>query len=112
MPNLGPRPPGNRRDSGQAIGLVVMVIAVVASVGVGVATTAARLANEGRAHTAADAAALAGVDHGRAAAERAASANGGRLTWYEQSPSGVDVTVSVEVAVGDESAAARASTAP
>ena len=96
------------RDLGQAIVLVLalVVIAVVCAVAMG--RFSARLVDQQQAQLAADAAALAGVVGGRAAAERLATANDGVLTNFVVT--GDEVVV--EVQVGDESAQARATRAP
>lgn len=96
------------RDRGQAIALLlaVVVLAVVCAVAMG--HFSARLLNQQQAQLAADAAALAGVVGGRAAAERLAIANDATLTDFVVS--GMEVIV--EVRVGTESARARATRAP
>ncbi|MEO7397223.1 MAG: pilus assembly protein TadG-related protein [Ilumatobacteraceae bacterium] len=99
-------------DRGQAIALVTIVIAVIASVAIGMASVALRLVHRSEAQTAADAAALAGATSGYASAAAVAERNGGRLVAFQSDPDGDDVTVSVTVEVGGESAVAKASTEP
>ncbi len=67
-----------------------------------------RVLDRGRAHTAADAAALAATAGGRSAAERLASSNGGTLISYRED--GDQVMVVVEV--GGEQATAMATDGP
>ena len=93
-----------RGDEGQAVPLLIGVLAVglvllLALTRVGVAAV-----NAARARTAADAAALAGARWGEAAASASAADNGGQLVRFAQL--GADVLVTVEV--GGASATARA----
>jgi hypothetical protein len=69
----------------------VVALATVAALLVGRLGDA--VAERTRARTAADAAALAGVTGGRAAAQAVASANGGRLTSYRVDGAVVEATV-------------------
>ena len=101
---IEPRP----RDRGQAIVLVLAAIVVAVVFAVSIGRFNARLVDSQQAQLAADAAALAGVVGGRAAAERLAIANEGMLTDFVA----VGDEVVVEVRVGDESARARATRAP
>ena len=91
-------------EGGQVLPLMVLVILV----GLGAALAMARLGVEvidrARARTAADAAALAGVDGGRPAADAAARANGGRVVRFVSSGGATEV----EVQVGGSEATARA----
>ena len=83
-------------DRGQALPLVVGVVAVIATLIVGVGWYAGTVIDAARARTAADAAALAGaVAHDRTAAASAARANGGELVAFDEI--GADVIVSVRV---------------
>ena len=97
-----------RRDHGQAavslVGAVVtlLVVMLVALVGVGETSL-----DRTRAQSAADAAALASLHGGRAAAERFASAHGGELVEWVEGPGPDEVTVTVRI--GRTSATARAS---
>jgi secretion/DNA translocation related TadE-like protein len=101
-----------RSDGGQAVMLLVAVMALVAASMMAMAHFGARVVAREQAQVAADAAALAGVtalDTGaRAAASALAARNGGVLVSFRQL--GDDVVVVVEV--GGEQATARASRAP
>ena len=100
-----------RGDRGQAAVLVVTVaaalmVAVVLALGAMGRTAVDRT----RAHTAADAAALASLDGGRAAAVDLAQRHGASvLTWF-RGPGPFEVTVTVRL--GETTATARASNAP
>ena len=100
------------RDSGQAIGLVLMAVVLVAAVAAGIAGAAMRITARSRAQNAADAAALAGVDGGPDAAAAIAARNGGVLIAFNDVAVDGGATVTVEVTVGDEHAVARASSGP
>jgi hypothetical protein len=95
-------------DRGQAVPAVIGVVAVLAAVAVGVARFGTGVSDAARARTAADAAALAGVDGGAANAAELAAANGGTLVSFRQE--GDDVVVSV--VVGHTHAEARATDGP
>ena len=96
------------RDRGQAVVLLLAVVAMAALSVVAVGRLGSRVIDRGRAQTAADAAALAATRGGRAAAERLASGNGGRLIGYAVSGESIIVVVDV----GGERAAARATDGP
>lgn len=96
------------RDRGQAVVLVLALVAVLVVMLVAVAQFGARLVAREQAQVVADAAALAGVVGGRGEAERMAIANGGVLMTFQ---SGGDEVV-VGVQVGGETATARATRAP
>ncbi len=100
--------PEHGRDRGQAIVLVLAVVVVAVVFAAAIGHFSSRLIDSQQAQLAADAAALAGVVGGRAAAERLAIANDGVLTDFVT----VGDEVFVEVQVGDESARARATRAP
>lgn len=100
------------RDRGQAVLLLLPAIAVAAVVAVAVGRAGRDVIDRSRAQAAADAAALAGVDGGRPAAAALATANGGALLAFEEAPAGSYLTVTVEVAVGDQHAQARATNGP
>lgn len=113
--------PGSRHgaDRGQAIPVLLMVVALVAVMAIGVAEWGVRLSARERAATAADAAALAGVVHGIDAARALASLNGATLVewrWQPGSSSAMGRVLTVEVVVstptGGVRAQARASTRP
>jgi cytochrome c biogenesis protein ResB len=95
-------------DRGQAVILMIAVLAVVATLAVAVVTAGRALWLRQRAAVAADAAALAGTTGGRPAAERLSALNGGALVSFVEE--GDDVTVVVEV--GGHRATARASDGP
>jgi len=86
--------------------LAVVVMAALSVVAVGVFSQ--RIVDRGRAQTAADAAALAATEGGRAAAQRLAAGNGAVLVGYAEA--GDVVTVVVEL--NGERATARATDGP
>lgn len=94
--------------SGQAVplALVAVVLAVVATLGI--AHLGRSVVDAGRARTAADAAALAGVEGGRGASERLAAEHGAEVVdWSSHGPpDGVTVTVTVRVGRSRATAAA------
>ena len=93
-----------RRDDGQAVPLSAALVAVGAVLVLSMGSLAGDVVDAGRARSAADAAALAGVAGGRAAAAGLAARNGATLVSWSQD--GADVVVTVRV--GDASATARA----
>lgn len=99
-------------DVGQAIGLVVIAIVLIASIAIAMASVGSRLVERSAAQNAADAAALAGAFGGRADAEVIANRNGGNLVSFRLERLGPDVVIDVTVRIGGETASARASTAP
>lgn len=103
-----------RTDRGQAVLLLLPVVAVAALVAVGAGLAGRAVVERSRAQTAADAAALAGVEGGRAAAARLAAANGASLVAYAATPAADGSTeVVVEVVVrGEVHASARATNGP
>ncbi len=100
------------RELGQAVMLVMAVVAVVAAMMVGLAAFGVRVSARAQAQAAADAAALAAVGaldtDGVAAAASLARRNGARLISYSRQ--GDDVLVVVELR--GERATARATRAP
>ncbi len=100
-----------RGDVGQSA-VFVLVIAAVLLVVLASAITSAGGASvdRTRAQTAADAAALASLDGGRAAAVALAGRHGATVVAWARGPGPYEVTV--EVRVGDARAVARASDAP
>jgi hypothetical protein len=92
-------------DRGQAVPLVIAVVALAALAVVTLGRFAVGTVDAARARTAADAAALAGAADGRAAAASVARDNGGTLVSF--TPAGDDVIVRVRV--GQAVAEARAS---
>ncbi len=101
---MASRLPSRERDRGQALPLVIGVIAVLAVLLLAVGWFGRSMVDAARACTAADAAALAGAAEGAAAARSAAADNGGELVVFEQL--GADVRVTVRV--GRATAVARA----
>ncbi|MCD9624440.1 pilus assembly protein TadG-related protein [Rhabdothermincola salaria] len=97
-----------RGDRGQAVPVVAGALALVMVLGFGAVRLAGVVTDRARAHSAADAAALAGAVEGRAAADRLAAANGGRVMAFESYGDEVEVTVRV----GDAEAVARARLEP
>ena len=106
----------SRRDPGQAaVLLVIVVVALAATIVSELAEFGVTARDRGRAEAAADAAALAALDGGglgggAAAASRIAAANGSTLVSFTVGPGRSDVTVVVRV--GDETARARATEEP
>jgi hypothetical protein len=97
------------RDRGSVLVLVVFVaVGFTVAAGAGLASLSRDLIDVSRARSAADAAALASVDGGRAAAIGLATANGATLVSWAQ----VGSDVVVEVRVGDAVAKARATNVP
>ena len=97
------------RDRGSMLALVVLVgLAITAAVTIALVPVLGALIDRQHAHSAADAAALAGVEGGRAASDAVAAANHGTVVAWSQT--GFDVTVTVQV--GDQQATARATDAP
>jgi len=98
----------SRRDLGATVLVVSVAVVLAALTAVATAELGVAMVHRQRAQLAADAAALAGLDGGRAAAVRLASLNGGRLVGYWQT----GPTVTVEVRVAEASARARATNGP
>lgn len=93
-----------RRDAGQAVPLLLGVVALAVVVLLALVPLAEGVAQRTQARTAADAAALAGAAEGEAAAREVAAANGATLTdWRAAGPD-----VWVAVTVGDAQAFAKA----
>jgi len=95
-------------DRGQAVPVLIGVVAVLAAIALGIARFGADLGDAARARTAADAAALAGVEGGADGAALLAAANHASLVSFTQD--GDDVLVTV--VVGRARATARASGGP
>jgi uncharacterized membrane protein AbrB (regulator of aidB expression) len=101
----------SKRDLGQAAVLVVIVAAVLfVSLSVGLLMVGGRMIERTRAQTAADAAALASLSGGRAAAVTLAQRHGAELVAFTAGPISGQVTVVVRV--GDTTAAAAATDTP
>jgi len=99
----------SRRDRGSALVLAVIVtVAFTGAGGVALAAFSRDLIDASRARSAADAAALASVEGGPAAAAELAAANGATLVSWAQ----IGSDVVVEVRVGDAVARARATNVP
>ena len=82
-----------RRDEGQALPLMAGVLALVATVAVGLVALGNLVGERARAQTAADAAALAGAARGRPAAVAMARENHGDLEAFAAQGAEVEVTV-------------------
>jgi hypothetical protein len=92
-----------RSERGQAVPLAAALVAIAAMLVVGIGVMARDVGDAGRARSAADAAALAGVVGDRPAAAAIAVANGATLVaWARDGP---DVVVTVRV--GSVTATAR-----
>jgi len=100
------RRPGG--DGGQAVPVAAAAVTLALVLGLGAVRLADVVTDRARAHSAADAAALAGVVEGRLGAERLAAANGGRVTAFESAGDEIEV----RVRVGDVEAVARARLEP
>ena len=89
---------GRRRagDAGQALPLVVVLVALAAVAALVLAELGAHAVARARARGAADAAALAGAVEGRAGAEEIAGGNGATLTSYQAEGPIVDVVVELD----------------
>jgi len=95
---------GVRRDDGQALPLLAGVLALVATVLIGLVALGNLAGERARAQSAADAAALAGAARGRPAAVEMAVENRGELESFAARDGEVEVTVRV----GDARATSRA----
>src|SRR5687768_11753663 len=80
---------------GQALPLVALVVAVAGFMTIALGRVGAVVVAKAEAQTAADAAALAGAAHGRAAAEALAAANDGHVTSWRAGGREVEVVVVV-----------------
>jgi Putative Flp pilus-assembly TadE/G-like len=105
------RPPlGDAR--GQALPLVLVAVALAVVLTFGVASVARLVVEAGRARTAADAAALAGVDGGAPVAREIAAAHGAVLVAFAVDGGAEGRTVTVTVRYGRMTATAAASNRP
>ena len=103
------RSPSN--DRGQAAVLVITVSAVLlVAIVLALGSMGRTAVDRTRAHTAADAAALASLEGGRAAAVLLAHRHGASVVTWFRGPGPSEVTVTVRL--GDTTATARASNAP
>jgi hypothetical protein len=96
-------------ERGQAVPLALVVVAVAILATVAIAELGGNVVDAGRARTAADAAALAGVEGGREASATVAAENGATLVSWSSRPDGDGSTVAVTVRVGRARASAAAS---
>lgn len=98
-----------RTDAGSAFVLTILItLALGAAAALAVVPVAGALIDRQQAHSAADAAALAGVTGGQAASAQVAAANGAALVaWAQDGPA-----VTVTVRVGDQQVTARATDGP
>ncbi len=94
-------------ECGQVLPLVTLVIVLAGLVCLAAGKLGGAAVARAQAVTAADASALAGAAVGRAAALEAATANGGRVTGYQEA--GADARVEVELGRATASARARRS---
>lgn len=99
---------GGRDERGQATPLALAIAVVAIVLMIALSELGGNLVDAGRARTAADAAALAGVDGGREASARVAEANGAALMTWTSRPDGDGVLVTVTVRVGRASSTASA----
>jgi hypothetical protein len=95
-------------ERGQAVPLGLAVVVVAVLVMVAIAELGGNVVDAGRARTAADAAALAGVEGGREASARVAAGNGAELLSWSSNTEIDAVTVTVSVRVGRAVATAAA----
>ena len=101
------------RDGGQAVLLMLAVVACCGLLAVAVGRLGAVLRERQQAQTAADAAALAGVEGGRSMAERLARANAATLVSFARTAAnGGGWSVVVSVSVNGVTARARATNGP
>jgi hypothetical protein len=98
-----------RDERGQAVPLALAVVALAIVATVAIAELGGNVVDAGRARTAADAAALAGVEGGRDASARVAAGNGATLLAWSRRPDGSGELVTVTVQVGRARATAAAS---
>jgi hypothetical protein len=101
----------DRGESGQAA-ITVLVVGVVLFVATltGLTTLGARVTDQARAQSVADAAALASVEAGRVAADGVVVAAGAEIVSWSRGPGAGEVTVVVRLR--DVTATARASNDP
>lgn len=97
-----------RSERGQAMVLLLAVVAMAALAVVAVGQFGRGLVDRGRAQIAADAAALAATTGGRSAAAHLASGNGAVLVSYSE----VNGSVTVVVEIDGQRATARATDGP
>jgi hypothetical protein len=98
-----------RDDRGQAVPLALVAVALAILATVPLAELGGNVVDASRARTAADAAALAGVEGGREASTRVAAENGAKLVEWSSRADGDGVAVTVKVRTGRATATASAS---
>jgi hypothetical protein len=96
-------------DRGQAVPLALIAVALAIVATVALAELGGNVVDAGRARTAADAAALAGVEGGRDASMRMAAENGATVLSWSSNPDGDGIRVTVAVRIGLAVATASAS---
>ncbi len=89
-----------RDERGQAVPLALVVVALAILATAAIAELGGNVVDAGRARTAADAAALAGVEGGRGASASVAADNGAAVVSWSSQSDGAAVTVTVTVRVG------------
>lgn len=99
-------------DRGSFVVVVAMVVALVGAMSLGAARLGTAVVRRDRAQVAADAAALAGVEGGRARAGVLAAANGAAMVSFVRTGGSDGWTVTVEVDREGVTARARASSRP
>jgi hypothetical protein len=82
-----------RPQAGQILPLVAVIVMLAGVLALGIAKVGSRAVGRARAQSAADAAALAGVDGGAPAADRAAAADGATVVRFVTTPGGAFVEV-------------------
>ena len=97
-----------RDERGQAVPLALVVVALAILATAAIAELGGNVVDAGRARTAADAAALAGVEGGREASARVAGENGAELVSWSSTAEADATTVTVTVRVGRATATAAA----
>lgn len=100
----------DERGSGSPLAIIAVVLAIVATLAI--AELGGDVVDAGRARTAADAAALAGVEGGRSASARLAAEHGASLLSWSSSGPPRARTITVTVRVGDARATAAATNRP
>ena len=97
-----------RDERGQAVPLALVVVALAILATAAIAELGGNVVDAGRARTAADAAALAGVEGGRGASASVAADNGAAVVSWSSQSDGAAITVTVTVRVGRATATAAA----
>ncbi len=84
---------GRHRQQGQALPLVLVALMLTGLLVGGIVRLGVAAAHRQGAQAAADAAALAGAAHGRAAAEELAAANDAQVIVYREGVTAIEITV-------------------